>query len=225
MAIYAIGDIHGSFRALKTIFEQGIIQPKDKVIFLGDYVDRGPDSKGVIDWLIKEQKNFDFEFILGNHEIMMINAKVSQERLMEWLNFGGTNTLDSYNISDYQNWVNKIEPSHWDFISSCQDYLEIGNFIFVHAGLETNKSLDEQNKHHLFWKKYEEPEIYDSAKTVICGHTSRKNGEIADFGHTICIDTYAYGGMWLTCLNAESGEFVKANNKGRIEKGKLHRDR
>jgi len=58
---------------------------------------------------------------------------------------------------------------------------------------------------------------------ILCGHTSRKNGEIADFGHTICIDTYAHGGMWLTCLNIETGEFLKANNKGRTEKGKLKR--
>jgi serine/threonine protein phosphatase 1 len=103
------------------------------------------------------------------------------------------------------------------------DYFEVGNFIFVHAGLEADKSLDEQNKHHLFWKKYEQPEVYDSGKTVICGHTSRKNGEIEDFGHTICIDTCAHGGMWLTCLNVETGEFVKANNFGQIEKVKLKR--
>ncbi len=223
MAIYAIGDIHGSINALKTIFKQKIIQPEDKVVFLGDYVDRGPDSKGVIDWLISNQKNFDFDFILGNHEIMMTTAKASSERLMEWLHFGGANTLDSYNIGDDPNWMNKIEKAHWDFIDSCVDYLEIGNFIFVHGGLEVGKSLEEQNKHHLFWKKYEEPEAYDSTKTVICGHTSRKNGEIADFGHTICIDTYAHGGKWLTCLNVETGEFMKANNKGQIEKGKLKR--
>jgi len=223
MAIYAIGDIHGSYKALKTIFNQGMIQPKDKVVFLGDYVDRGPDSKGVIDWLINKRNSFDFEFILGNHEIMMRTAKTSPQRLTEWLHFGGTKTLDSYKIGDDKNWMNKIDKSHWDFIDSCLDYLKIESFIFVHAGLETNKSLDEQNKHHLFWKKYETPLAYDSSKTVICGHTSRKNGEIADFGHTICIDTYAHGGMWLTCLNVVTGEFMKANNRGQIEKGKLKR--
>ncbi len=223
MAIYAIGDIHGSLKALETIFKEGIVQRNDKVVFLGDYVDRGPDSKGVIDWLVKNKEDFNFEFILGNHEIMMVAAKGSQERQLEWLHFGGASTLDSYNIGDDQNWMNKIDETHWSFIDSCLDYLEIGNYIFVHAGLENGKNLDEQNKHHLFWKKYEEPEAYDCTKTVICGHTSRKNGEIADFGHTICIDTYAHGGMWLTCLNVETGEFLKANNSGRIENGKLKR--
>ena len=76
-------------------------------------------------------------------------------------------------------------------------------------------------KHHLFWKKYETPTCYDSKKTIISGHTSRENGEIADFGHTICIDTFAHGGKWLTCLNVKTKEFIKANNKGKIEVGKL----
>ena len=116
-----------------------------------------------------------------------------------------------------------MDQSHWKFIDSCLDYLEIGNFIFVHAGLEKNKDLEEQNKHHLFWKMYEDPEIFKPGKTVICGHTSRKNGEIADFGHTICIDTYAHGGKWLTCLNVETGEYMKANNKGQSKQGILKR--
>ncbi len=223
MAIYAIGDIHGSLEALKTIFKQGIITPEDKVVFLGDYIDRGPDSKGVIDWCINNQKNFDFEFILGNHEIMMRAAKTSTERLMEWLYYGGANTLDSYGIGDDPNWVKNIGKSHWGFIDACKDYLVIGNFIFVHAGLETGKPLQEQDKHHLFWKTYETPEAYDATKTVICGHTCRTNGQIADFEHTICIDTFAHGGMWLTCLNIETGEFLRGNNKGQIEKGRLKR--
>lgn len=223
MAIYAIGDIHGSLKALKSIFRQGVINNEDKVVFLGDYIDRGPDSRGVIDWLITANDDFNFEFILGNHEIMMQTAKAYPERIVEWLHFGGVNTLDSYKIGDDPKWMDKVGQAHWNFIDSCLPYKEIGDFIFVHAGLEKDKTLEEQNKHHLYWKKFEEPEIYDLEKTVICGHTSRKNGEIADFGHTICIDTYAYGGMWLTCLNVETGEYLKANNKGKLRKGKLKR--
>ena len=224
MATYAIGDIHGSLTALKTIFEQGLIKESDKVVFLGDYVDKGTNSKGVLDWLIEKSKIYNFEFILGNHEIMMTAAKNSPEKNIKWLqNYGGNYTLDSYKIGDNPNWANEIDKPHWEFIDSCLPYLEIGKFIFVHAGLEPNKKLHEQNKHHLFHKKYEKPVIYDSSKTVICGHTARKNGKIADFGHTICIDTFAHGGMWLTCLNVETGEFLKANNKGKIKKGRLKR--
>ncbi|OBX19667.1 MULTISPECIES: metallophosphoesterase family protein [Bizionia] len=224
MAIYAIGDIHGSINALKTIFQQDWIKEDDKVVFLGDYVDKGADSKDVIDWLIEKSKVCDFEFILGNHEIMMTRAKSSPEIFEYWLeDYGGSLTLNSYKIGDNQNWMNQIDKTHWNFIDSCLPYLEIGEFIFVHAGLEKNKSLEEQDEHHLFFKKFEEPLMYDPIKMVICGHTARKNGKIADFKHTICIDTFAHGGMWLTCLNVETGEFLKANNKGQIEKGKLKR--
>ena len=218
-SIYAIGDIHGCLKALKSIFKNKIIKKNDTVVFLGDYIDRGPDSKGVINWLIKNKENYNFIFILGNHEIMMLAAKNSFEKLKEWLYFGGSETLDSYKIGDDYNCMNKIDNSHWEFIESCKAYHEIDNYIFVHAGLETGRKLEEQNKHHLFWKKYETAESFNSEKTVICGHTSRKNGEIANFGHTICIDTDAYGGKWLTCLNVESKDYIKANNKGKIELG------
>ncbi|CAL2095181.1 metallophosphoesterase family protein [Tenacibaculum sp. 190524A02b] len=223
MATYAIGDIHGCYTALKTIFNQFIIQEKDTVVFLGDYIDRGPNSKEVIDWLIQNQNNYNFKFILGNHEIMMQTAKVSSERLSEWLYFGGSNTLSSYKIGNDVNWADKITSSHWNFIDNCLPYFELNNFIFVHAGLELKKSLSQQNKHHLFWKKFERPEKYMEGKTVICGHTSRKNGQIANFGHTICIDTYAYGGKWLTCLNVETKDYIQTNNQGRVRKSNLNK--
>ncbi len=221
MALYAIGDIHGSLNALKTIFKQNIITKEDTVVFLGDYVDKGPNSKGVLDWLIEQQNHYCFEFILGNHEIMMSAARISAERKAEWQLHGGIPTLDSYCLVDNSNWNNVIPPSHWSFIDNCKSYLETNHYIFVHAGLEVGKEPSEQNKHHLFWKKYETPEQYSSEKTVICGHTARKDGEIADFGHTICIDTYAHGGMWLTCLNVETKEFFKANNNGKVVSGRL----
>lgn len=224
MAIYAIGDIHGSLTALKTIFKQGLIKKNDKVVFLGDYIDKGTDSKGVLSWLIEKRKVYDFEFILGNHEILMMAAKSSPKKYVEWVhNYEGIQTLYSYDMEDNLNWMNDIDKSHWDFIESCKPYLEIGDFIFVHAGLESNKKLEMQSEHDLFHKKYENPVIYDASKTVICGHTARINGKIADFGHTICIDTYAHGGKWLTCLNVETGEFLKANIEGQIETGRLKR--
>lgn len=221
MSIYAIGDIHGCFVALNTIFNEGTIKPEDTVVFLGDYVDRGEDSKAVIEWLIENQKSYHFEFILGNHEIMMLKARESLEKLLEWRKFGGAETLVSYQVQDFKDWANNIGESHWEFLENCLDYLIIDDFIFVHAGLNPNKNLEDQNESDLFWTKYETPTAYNSRNTVICGHTSRKNGKIADFGHTICIDTYAYGGQWLTCLNVETGEFLKANNYGALIKGRL----
>lgn len=221
MATYAIGDIHGCLTALTTIFDQGLIQEEDTVVFLGDYVDRGPDSKGVIDWLLENKNNYHFEFILGNHEIMMLESRYNPKAASDWVKFGGAETLTSYQLKHNKGWIDKIDTSHWQFMEDCRPYFELEDFIFVHAGLEPDKELIDQDHHHLFWKKYEIPEQYSKNKTVVCGHTSRKNGEIADFGHTICIDTYAYGGQWLTCLNVESMEYLKANNNGQLTAGKL----
>ena len=221
MSTYAIGDIHGCLSALKAIFNHARINEDDTVVFMGDYVDRGPDSKGVLDWLIENKYLYNFKFLLGNHEIMMDSARDNAESAMEWLYFGGTQTLDSYHIGDVSNWANRIDPAHWAFIDACLPYFELDDFIFVHAGLEAGKQLEEQDHHHLFWRKYETPEQYHPKKTVICGHTSRKNGAIADFGHTICIDTYAYGGMWLSCLDVETRAYIQANNNGEIKAGQL----
>lgn len=222
MATYAIGDIHGSLTALESIFECGVITHEDIVVFLGDYIDRGPDSKGVLDWLINNKGDYQFYFILGNHEILMKTAVSDHQRTAEWVHFGGGETLASYGIrTEDVTWAAQIPPSYWAFIDQCKPYLELDDFIFVHAGLEAGKSLAEQNRHHLFWKSFETPSEYSPSKTVICGHTPRKNGRIADFGHTICIDTYAYGGKWLTCLNVNTKEYIQANNQGAVQFGRL----
>lgn len=216
MAVYAIGDIHGCLTALKTLFKNLRINENDHVVFLGDYVDRGPDSKGVIDWLIENGKKHHFTFLKGNHEIMMLESRKSRETLTSWLGFGGHETLLSYGINNDSQWQDLIPAAHWEFLKNCKHYFEIESYIFVHGGLELGKPLHQQSDHYLFWKKFVTPELYIEDRTVICGHTSRKNGEVADFGHTICIDTYAYGGKWLTCLNAETNEILQANNKGEI---------
>lgn len=218
MALYAIGDIHGCLNALKTVFKHQKITEEDQVVFLGDYIDRGPESKGVIDWLLTNSSDYNFIFLQGNHEIMMLEARFSREKLMYWLRFGGVETLDSYQIGDDPRWVNKVDQKHWEFMKNCQPYFETDQYIFVHAGLESGIPLNQQDTHHLFWRKFITPEMYTAERKVICGHTSRKNGEVADFGHTICIDTYAYGGQWLTCLNVETNEYLQANDLGEMRK-------
>lgn len=219
MATFAIGDIHGCLTALKAIFNENWIQEGDLVIFLGDYIDRGEDSKGVIDWLIENRSYYHFEFIKGNHEIMMRDAKDKPEIVKFWLQHGGSETLNSYNVGDELEWINKIPESHWAFLKACKPYFKLGNTVFVHAGLEKGKNLENQDEKHLFWKKYNEPIEYEEGVRVICGHTSQKDGKIADFGHTVCIDTYCYGGQWLTCLNVGDNSYLKSNNQGEVEYG------
>lgn len=224
MATFAVGDIHGQIGALRTLFREIDFQPRDKIVFLGDYVDRGSNVKGVIDFLLSHPLNDQFIFLMGNHEIMMIAARSGGMHLTLWMMNGGSETLDSYQIDDDPQWFNRIPHDHWKFLESGKSYYQQNNMIFVHAGLEKEVPLAHQNKQHLFWNKYITPSEYHRDKVVICGHTSRKNGLIADFGHTICIDTYAYGGQWLSCLNIDTLEFLQSRENGEIRKGKLLRD-
>ena len=221
MALYAIGDIHGCITALKTIFKEMAFEKGDTIVCLGDYIDRGPDARGVIKFLLEQEKVLDLVFMKGNHEIMMMDARSNQTELNFWLQFGGDQVLESYCIVDMRDWADWIDDEHWEFIERGESYVEIGDYIFVHAGLRPGIPLKHQAEHDLFWNKYVVPDQYKEGKTVICGHTSRKNGKVHDFGHTICIDTYAYGGQWLTCLNIETKAYLQANEDGETQSGKL----
>ena len=221
MSIFAIGDIHGCKKSLKAIFRHQSFSNKDTIIFLGDYVDRGPNSKGVINFIQKQAKTYQCHFLRGNHEIMMMESRTNRRKMREWLGYGGAETLESYKVKGGSNWVQEVDKAHWNFLEKTLPYYVIDPYIFVHAGLEYNVPLEKQDEKFLFWKKFQVPEPYRLDARVICGHTARKNGDIADFGHTICIDTYAYGGMWLTCLNVETKEFIKANDQGEVIKGQL----
>lgn len=221
MATFAIGDIHGTSGALKTLFDLKIFTDQDIIVFLGDYVDRGPDVKNVINQLIAISSKFNVVFLMGNHEIMMLQSRHNRDLLPNWLINGGTQTLDSYGIGDDPNWQKNIPQSHWNFLENGRPYYVKEDFIFVHAGLESGTSLVQQDKLHLFWKKYEQPVPFEDKKTVICGHTSRKNGLIADFGHTICIDTFAWGGQWLTCMDVETLQYWQTRENGELRTGSL----
>lgn len=221
MSLYAIGDIHGSFQSLKSLFTYCDFSKDDTIVFLGDYVNKGLNSREVVEFLIKYSKELNLIFLKGNHEILMLEARKKESVFKEWCTFGGDKTLESYNVNNLDVWVDSIPLEHWAFLENGESFYMNGDYVFVHAGLEKGKELHEQNMHHLFWKKYETPEMVLENKTVICGHTSRKNGEIANFGHTICIDTYAHGGMWLTCLNVETKEYIKTSENGDVTKGKL----
>ncbi|MDW3191765.1 MAG: metallophosphoesterase [Cytophagales bacterium] len=221
MGLFAIGDIHGTSGALQTLLDQPIFGAEDTIVFLGDYVNKGPDVKGTIERLIDFSKDHQAIFLKGNHEIMMLQARNNQNLLPQWLFSGGDTTLDAYQIGDMSDWHLRIPQEHWDFLESCQPYYASDGNIFVHAGLESGVPLNEQHRVNLYWKSYPEPKPYVPNKTVICGHTSRKNGLIADFGHTICIDTFAWGGQWLTCLELESRQYWQTRENGEIRKGSL----
>ena len=146
--ILAIGDIHGCYPAFDALLEAVNPGPDDLVITLGDYIDRGPDAKRVIDRLLRLQEN----------------------SLV-------------------------VPPAHWEFFENCRDRFETGGWIFVHGQVDPHLTLAEQSTRQLHWARFsisQKPHI--SGKKVICGHPPQADGIPTDIGHTVCIDTYLYGG-------------------------------
>ena len=141
MRILAIGDIHGCATALDTLLATVKPQPADTIVTLGDYVDRGPNSKGVLDRLISLHETGRLVALRGNHELMMLYAVFSSQNESYWRIYGGAETLDSY--SDYgTGQLTDIPAAHWHFIKNiCRDYWESDLHFFVHANADPQKPL------------------------------------------------------------------------------------
>lgn len=223
MRILAIGDIHGCSIAFDTLMTAVKLQPNDQLVTLGDYIDRGPDSKGAIDRLIALHKTGQLTALRGNHEVMMLEAHnctalpkmVRRQKKSEWLGKGGDATLASYAKAGKFGKLTNVPDSHWNFLEKvCVDWHETENHFFVHANVHPELSLAEQPNEMLFWAKFGNPVPHVSGKIMVCGHTSQKSGVPVNFGHAICIDTRVYSKGWLTCLDVTSGKVWQANQAG-----------
>jgi serine/threonine protein phosphatase 1 len=214
MRTIAIGDIHGCSAALEGLL--GAIEPRpdDCIVTLGDYINRGPDSRGVLERLIALGSECRLIPILGNHDQMLLGARGGRlERILG--EFGGAPTLASYKAG--RNLV-RIPDAHFHFLESCVDYYETETHIFVHAGYYPEFPMDEQPPLVLRWESLRDgiPGPHCSGKTVIVGHTSQRSGEILDLGYLKCIDTYCHGGGWLTALEVASGRAWQADRNGKL---------
>lgn len=222
MKTFAIGDIHGCLPALRALLQAMDPAQDDVIVFLGDYVDRGPDVSGTFEFLMDLAKTHRCIFLRGNHEVMMKQATMGSDTFDFWHRNGGRETLLSYGITKYSNWSDQVIQEHWTFMDHSEAYYEDESRIFVHAGVEPSVPISEQTEEIMFWQKIKDvPQPHISGKTVICGHTAQKDGRIGFWGHTICIDTYAYGGAWLTALDCDSGEYLQASLHGRIQRGTI----
>ncbi len=224
MSIYAIGDIHGCRVALEHLVHNVPLTAEDVLVLLGDYVDRGPDSKGVLDWILEYEGPAKLVVLRGNHEVMMLDARDNTEKFFSWQHFGGEETLLSYNFSDGSDWTTSIPQTHWELLENTLPYFESDDQIFVHAGVKPKRALEDQDDRTLYWRKAAKPRPYSKEHVVICGHTTQYDGEPKYLGHTVFIDTYAYGEQWLTCLNTESLEYWQANQLGEVRSDSLHSD-
>ena len=213
----AIGDIHGCYDALRALCEYVQLRDDDVIITLGDYPDRGPDTKAVLDWLIDLQRKHDVRPLRGNHDIMMLNARSSQTGYRHWIDdaVGGDKTLQSYApLNGNAESLADVPEDHWQFLEHLLPYAETESHFFVHANAYPDLPLAEQPDFMLHWEQYDNPPQHESGKIMVCGHTAQKSGLPVANANSICIDTWAYGGGWLSCMHVESGIIWQANQRG-----------
>ena len=208
--IFAIGDIHGCYDQLKALVEKIPIDFfHDTLLFIGDYIDRGPHSAEVVDYLIKLKNHVkEVIFLKGNHEDMLDKFLNGADRFTYLLN-GGQQTLDSYLTKPVQSEFFPIPPDHMEFFKSLRLFYETEEFIFVHAGLRPRVPLESQNTEDLLWirNKFVSSK-YDFGKRVIFGHTPLKKPLVEP--NKIGIDTGAVYGNALTCVQLPDLVFFKA---------------
>lgn len=214
MRVLAIGDIHGCLGALDVLLDSVQLTPEDLLVLLGDYVDRGPDSRGVLERLLALRKTHRLVTLAGNHEQMMLEARHDPEIHSGWLASGGDATLRSYGRNGEPGSLDDVPEDHWSMLEHCVDWLETERWLFVHANLESNLPIEHQPLSALRWEKFYEPLPHISGKTMICGHTRQMSGVPRNLGHAICIDTWAYGAGWLSCLEPATGHVWQANQRG-----------
>jgi serine/threonine protein phosphatase 1 len=241
----AIGDIHGCFQAFEALLQAIAPQPEDRLILLGDFVDRGPDSWGVIERILKLQQQCNLVSLLGNHEEMLLAAISDSDSLRMWLGFGGDATLESYRLGreklppltnadvPFRKWLWMLEDSrkelrrfpvpHLEFLRACSAWYETQTHLFVHANCRPDVAPVEESEQILRWEvvdpRWAQP--HKSGKVLVVGHTAQKDGQVLDLGHLICIDTYCHGGGWLTALDVDTGQLWQTNLEGRLAKSQV----
>ena len=225
MRVYAIGDIHGRNDLLGQLLTQ--IDADDAkrgsadthIIFLGDLMDRGEDSAGVIETAMAlRDSGRKVRFLMGNHEEVFVRAcrKNDSKTTRFFLRIGGEETVLSYPITraEYitldmeqlsERLATLVPESHLEFIESFEDQIAIGDYAFVHAGIRPGVPLSEQKPTDLRWIREEfVDQRGDLEKVVVYGHTIYD--EVEERGSRIGIDTGAYASGKLTALALEGGE-------------------
>lgn len=221
----AIGDIHGCLKALDTLLAMIELRPDDVLVTLGDYVDRGPDSKGVLDRLIGLKDVCRLVPLKGNHEVMMLEACRGRDSFNGWKSCGGDKALESYGaFLDFETFIERIPRIHWRLLNQdCVAFHETDRHFFVHANVCADLPFDQQPDYMIYWEHLVESRSvpHDSGKIMVCGHTQQRSGRPLVLDHAICIDTWACGGGWLTCLDVEKEAYWQANQSGETRCGLL----
>lgn len=226
-AVYAIGDVHGRLDLLEDLLvriredaEQHQSDSERSLIFLGDYVDRGPESRGVVDAVMSDLlPGFTTVRLLGNHEEAMLAFLDGESDGLDWLSFGGLETLLSYGVplrslpnsgeavkALQAALIEAVPERHVTFFRRCLLHYTVGDYVFVHAGVRPGIALEKQTQTDLLWIRDDFLRVRTpmSGRVVVHGHT------ICDLpqnrGHRINVDTGAFVSGRLTCLVLRGNE-------------------
>jgi serine/threonine protein phosphatase 1 len=200
MLSFAVGDIHGCFEKLQSLLQlctEKAGSEAHRIVFLGDYVDRGPDSRSVVDLLMSLENNAaaDYVFLKGNHEAMLINAFDDRDKVAAWYANGGEQTLGSYHAHD----VYQIPSDHLVWLRSRPLYFDDGLRFFVHAGVHPWRKLHKQRPHDMLCIR---DRFLKSKRTftrlIVHGHTPCAGGVPEVLANRVNVDTGAVFGGPLT---------------------------
>jgi serine/threonine protein phosphatase 1 len=218
---YAIGDVHGRLDLLRDLMSRIALDnaqrpvAKTYVVFLGDLIDRGPDSRGVIDYLISDPISFGRPvFLKGNHEEFFLRILAGEDdTIPDWLSYGGYECCDSYGLGE--GWILNVSPakvqerlrssvpdSHRRFLEGMADSFQFGDYLFVHAGIRPGVPIEAQSSKDLRWiREGFLEDRTDHGVMVVHGHTIVEAAE--EHPNRIALDTGAYRSGVLTALGIE----------------------
>lgn len=204
---FIISDIHGCLDMLEKLMDKITWSPdKDRLIFLGDYIDRGENPKGVVDYILDLTRRSSLvECLKGNHEAMLLDFLTGRDRFMFIIN-GGWKTLESYGMYESSEDDSAIPSEHRDFYESLKLYVELEDYYVVHAGFKPGLDIKKQTEDEMLWiRKSFVSSDFDFGKKIIFGHTPFKEPLIMH--NKIGLDTGAVYGNRLTCLQLPEMKF------------------
>jgi serine/threonine protein phosphatase 1 len=232
VVVCAIGDVHGRLDLLEAATDElrrtarmATAEGKAFVaVFLGDYIDRGPDSQWVIAHLMSLQHEGLGEviFLRGNHEQVMLDLADGIDDTLPWLDYGGLETLQSYGVDhppaahgpagagELGRAVMRAVPaSHLEFLRGTQLYAKCGDYLFVHAGLRPDRLMDEQSAADMLWFRYyaDEPPVH--GEFVVHGHSTNERPILGRWRIGIDTEAYATGDLTLLRLDGAEREFLR----------------
>ena len=202
--VIAIGDVHGCSVALDSLLQLIGPSESDTIVTLGDYVNRGRDSRGVIAQLIDLRSRCRLVPLLGNHDELLLHNQATRTLLP------GMPSVDP------DNGLELFEDCHFAFLDTCITHHEIDTHFFVHANYDRKLPLEDQQRHVLLWLHLhaQMPGRHRSKKIAVVGHTSQRTGEVLNHAHLKCIDTFCHGGGWLTAMDVHSEELWQVGRDG-----------